>query len=319
MSRPVYATPIVVIPLLVVIVVLGYLAGYHRRAPASSGAQAASSTRVVAVGSVLVEYPSEWRPISQVPSVPGLALAHEVAFAPVSSPTGGALLVGRLSDVEPVPLADSLQALLNDPPSTEIVNLLGFQAYRYANLAIRGYGRSVVLYAIPDPGAAPTELACVAAAATTLRECEGIVGRVSLVGQTQYDITPDTGYARRLGGELGSLGRDRTQLRRAMAAGMPLQGMTAAAEALSSRFAAAAESLAGIEPPLTAAAAQATLAGSLRTAGYAYRLLAENGVSSSSPAAQSARAGVAHAEDGVDRALADFALLGYGAPAPSGG
>jgi hypothetical protein len=307
------------VPLLVVIAVLGYLTGYHRRAPASSAAQAASPARVVAVGSVLVEYPRGWQPSSRGPSVPGLALAHQAAFAPVFSPTAGALLVGRLSDAEAVPLARSLQALLNGPPSTEIVNLLGFQAYRYANLAIRGYGMSVVIYAIPNPGAAPTGLACVASASATLRECEGIVARVSLVGQTQYDITPDPGYARRLGSELANLGRDRTRLRRAMAAVTAPQAMTAAAEEMSSRFAAAAVSLAGIEPPLTAAAAQAALADSLRTARDAYRLLAESGVSSSSPAGQSARASVARAEDGVDRALADFALLGYGAPAPSGG
>lgn len=322
MARPLPAVPITVIliPFVVAVAVLGYLAGYHHPAASASGAGARGS-RVMAVGSVLVEYPTGWHPRAE-PEIPGLALAGSVGLGPVSGSTDAGLLVGRLPAGEPAPLPRSLLTRLAGLPSTEVVNLLGFQAYRYGSMRIRGYGPSVVLYALPNPGAAPTGLACFASATASamLRECEGIVARVSVIGQTQYEISPDAGYGRRLGARISTLDRERFALRREMGVRSSTEATVAAAQALSDRLAATASWLAGVEPPLAAAGAQAALAASIRAARGAYARLARAVAQRERRTGEAALAGVSRAEAGIDGALASFALLGYApAGAPAGG
>ncbi|HEY4897608.1 MAG TPA: hypothetical protein VII01_16175 [Solirubrobacteraceae bacterium] len=297
----------IVAPFLAAVAVLGYLAGHHRVASPTPPA-AAGSARLISVGSVLVEYPAGWSSASPAPSIPGLALADAATLAPHGDSSGGSLVIGRLPGGESAPLPDTLLARLGRPPRTEVVDLLGGQAYRYSEASIPGEIASVVLYVVPNPGAGPLVLGCLAPsmAAPVLHECERIVARVSLVGQAQYDLSPDAGYAHELGALMSGLDQRRLQLRREIRGETTAAALATSAAALSSSFAGAAARIAEIEPPLAAASAQATLAASVRSARDAYVALA---AAAAQP--QAAGAQVARAEAGVDGALADFALLGY--------
>ena len=75
-------------------------------------------------------------------------------------------------------------------------------------------------------GESPTALVCYASSgfSSYLRQCEQIVAKVTLVGQTSYDLSPDAAYAGQLGGLIGGLDRERLTLRREMRAAADRSG-----------------------------------------------------------------------------------------------
>ncbi len=135
------------------------------------------------------------------------------------------------------------------------------------------------------------------------------MAKVTLVGQTSYDLSPNATYAGQLGGLIGGLDRERLTLRREMRV-QPSE-VSALATALADRFASAAASLAALEPPLAASAAQAALASSLIGARDAYTALAAAAAGEGPVGYGDAERQVDEAEAGVDAALESFALLGY--------
>ena len=320
MYAPRRGLPAIVAAALIGVALVGYLAGHGSR-PAGAGASASSGSRVISVGSALVEYPGGWRPGAAAPAIPGLVLTAPVVLAPAGAASGGGLLAGALAGGEPAPLPSALLARLHAQPSTEVVALPGFQAYRYSGLALAGEGKALELYVIPNSGAAPTLLGCFASSqnAPVLRECEQIVARVSLVGQAQYSLIPDARYANRLGLLISRLDRERLALRVSIAHVPTTAAMRPLAITLAGRFAAAATSLAALEAPLAAAGAEEALAASMRGAHDAYAQLAVAASGEGEVTVEVARTGVDRAEAALDRALANFSLLGYVAVAHAGG
>jgi hypothetical protein len=299
--------PTIAAPLLVVVAVFGYVAG-HRRAVAPS----TQGTRIASGTSIVLEYPASWQPVHGAPAIPGLSISSPLALAPGGDYAHAGLLSGKLGGGESSPLPSSFLALLRGVPRTEVVELLDVQAYRYSDLRIAGYEPTLELYAIPHPGDRPTALACYAAKGFTseLHQCEQIVLTLTLVGQSSSDdLSPDTGYARRLGTVVAALDSERLKLRREMRLSATPAALGALATSLAGRFAAAATSLGALEPPLVAASAQDALSKSIRSARDAYTALAAAG--GGAGGGEAAKARVGEAEGKVDAALEGFALLGY--------
>lgn len=298
---------------LAAVAVLGYAAG-HRHAPAAHPVAHRETTRSASGANILLEYPSGWRPVATAPAIPGLSLAHPLALAPGGDAGSAGLLSGELPASEPSPLPARLLALLHGIPKTEVVNLIDGQAFRYPHLSLPGYAGRLDLYVMPYAGKGPTALACYAAQGFIryLSECEQIVAGLTPVGQSStYDLTPDTGYALRLGALIEGLNTERLALRRAMRTNASPAAAGRLATTLAGRFAAAAGSLAVLEPPPVVGPAQATLESAMLQAKATYTALAAASTAKDRAAYDAALRQVDAAEAGVDTALEGFALLGY--------
>jgi hypothetical protein len=302
-------------PLLIAVAIAGYLVG-HRHAPASPTAAFAETSRIASGADVLIEFPSSWQHIRSAPAIPGLALTRELALAADGTDAHAGLISGQLPAGEPSPLPAAFRQVLHGLPSTQLLDFLGGQAYKYSHLAIAGYPstQTLNLYVIPNPGNGPTAIGCYATKAyiAVLAECEQIVAKVTLVGQSQFDLTPDANYAKQLGTLVHTLDSERLLLRRRMRTSKSAVALGALAKTLAAKLAAAANGLSPLEPPIAAGAAQAALGSALLAAQSAYEALGTSAKArrSSSYAADLTR--VEHAETGVDTALESFALLGYG-------
>jgi hypothetical protein len=309
MFEPTRGLPRLLVPIFVVVAIIGYLAGHGRSHRASAERMLTASA-----ASVLLEYPSRWQPASAAPAIPGLSISHSIVLAPGGDPMHAGLVAGQLLGGEPSALPLPFTALLRKLPDTEVVDLLGNQAYRYARLSVPGFAPELTLYTIPSPGGNATALACYAASgfAAEMRTCEQIVSTLTLVGQSQsYDLTPSASYARQLTASIGRLDQQRLALRAEMGTHATFGTIQRAASRLASLFAAAAESLSALEPSLAAGRAQATLAASLLAARDAYTAFANAAGIGGPTALAAARKQVEQAETAVDSALEGFALLGY--------
>jgi hypothetical protein len=284
----------------------------HAPPPAAQQQQQQLSQSLAA--SVLLESPRGWQAAPAAPAIPGLQLTRAIAFAPGGDAAQAGLLTGLAAAGEPAPLPGSLLARLGAPPAAEVVVLPQSEAFRYTGLAPSGYDRRLTVYAIPNPGGNPTILACYAPAAQAsfMRACEGVVTTLRPVGQTtSTPLKPEAEYGARVSAAIRALDRQRTALRRKMAAGTPEGTVGALATRMSARFAHAAAALAAIEPPLVAGQAQAAVVRSLIGARDAYRALATAAANGGASGYEAARAQVEAAEAGVGRALEGFALIGY--------
>jgi len=273
MFEPTRGLPRILVPVFVVIAIVGYLVGHGRSHSASAERMLTASA-----ANVLLEYPSRWQPASATPAIPGLSISRSIALAPGGDPKHAGLVAGRLLGGEPSALPRPFTALLRKLPDTEVVDLLGNQAYRYAHLSVPGFEPELTLYTIPSPGGDATALACYAASGYggEMRTCERIVATLTLVGQSQsYDLTPNATYAHQLSASIGRLDQQRLALRADMGTRATFSTIQRAASRLASLFASAAESLSALEPPLAAGRAQATLAASLLAARDAYTAFAD--------------------------------------------
>ena len=291
-----------------VVAIVGYLVGVHR-GTATSVAASGDKPRIASGRNVLLEYPSSWQPVASAPAIPGLTIARPLVLAPGGNSREAGLLSGQLPTSGSSPLPAAFRALVRGIPHTEVVNLANVQAYRYSRLS--GYDRTLDIYVIPTVGTSPTALVCYASAGSSgyLQQCEQIVAKVALVGQSSYELSPNTGYASQLTALIAALDRERLALRREMRTQPTSVG--ALATTLADRFASAATSVAALEPPLAASAAQAALASSLVRAHDAYVALAGTAAIEGPAGYSGAERRVNEAEAGVDTALESFALLGY--------
>jgi hypothetical protein len=297
----------------VAVAIFGYTAGY-RRAPVTSVAAHSETTRTASGANVLLEYPAGWQPATAVAAIPGLPIAHPLLLVPGGDPARAGLLSGQLPGGQSSPLPGRFLSLLRGTPHTEVVNLIDGQAFRYSGLSLTGYDRTLDLYVILYAGKSSTVLACYAAKASSgyLSQCEQIVAGLTPIGQSStYDLTPDTGYAHRLGGLIEGLNAQRLTLRREMRTHATPAAVGQFASALADRFAAAAASLAALESPPVAGPIQTALASAILRARDTYRTLAAASTAAGQAGYPAALAQVNAAEAGVDRALEGFSLLGY--------
>jgi hypothetical protein len=312
LTRSLRHLPPAVGPLLLIAAIVGFLVGY-RHAPATSQTPATANSTISTAG-VVLEYPDTWQPAKTAPAIPGLALSHQLALAPGGDGTRAGLLSGSLPAGGAAPLPESFVAALSGNPRTEVLNLPGGQAYRYSDVRLPGYSSTLELFVIPSVGAVPTALACYApsAVAVELKECEQIVAGVTLESQSQNDLTPDAIYGGRLASVLGTLDRERVQLRGELHTRTTAAQTGAVATRLATLFEEAITAVGKLEPPLAAGRAAATLTSALTRARDAYRALSAAASGELVSAYALARERVEQAESRVDSALQGFALIGYG-------
>jgi hypothetical protein len=285
----------------------GYIAGHTHARTSTEGSRSA------AIAGVLLDYPANWTAPSRAPEIQGLAISHPLVLAPGGDGTRAALIAGELPGGGPTPLPQPFVALLRAVPQTEVVELLGNQAFRYGHVQLSGYPGQLTVYALPDPGGEVTVLACSAGAdqGDLLGTCERIVSTITLVKQSQgYDLRPSAAYARGLADVLRTLGERRSASRAQMTPGASPAALQRSATALAGDFADAAAAVGSLEPSLIAARAQQTLISALQQAQRAYLAFAA-AVPGGNAALTPARASVYEGERGVDEALQNFALLGY--------
>ncbi len=306
----------VVHPLIVIALVLaavcGYLLGSHRVSTTGAG-QTAGPSRVATAAGVLLEYPVDWERASAPKSIPGLTLNEAVTLSPRGSSDSG-LLVGMAPAGEAAPLPASFLERLRGVPHAEVVSLVSTQAYRYSALSLPGYGGVFDLYAIPAAPSGMRLMACFAPARQTAagQQCERIVANVTLTGTAALTLTPSAPYSEALAPAIGALNAARGSARRQLAASSSAASVIAPARSLASRFEQASGAVSGLEAPAVAAAAQVALSQALVAAGKVYGELAGAAEAEAVSDYDSARSRVASAESGVDRALENLVLLGYG-------
>jgi hypothetical protein len=309
-----YRLPTLAVPLLLAVAVLGYLTGLHRTVTARSSVPPAAELRIASGSDVLLEYPVGWLQLSEDRPIPGLRLHHPLWLrsSGVGSPAG--LEAGSLPGAAPSPLPPAILARLQALPQVEVVSLAALQALRYPDVQLAGYPERLELYAVPSPAGEEVVLAChaPAASASLLHQCEQIVASLSLAGQSTSDVTPDPVYAQRLAALIAGLDGARGQARATMSRAGDPGALARSSASLAAHFLLAVGSLARLEPPSVAGAAQVVLARSMVAAAGAYRRLSEAALAGSASGYGSARGQVGAAEQAVDGALENFALLGYG-------
>ena len=301
--------PALVLGACIAVAVIGFLAG-HR----GSHAPPRERTLSASVANVLLQYPSSWQSTTPVTQIPTLAIGHPLLLAPTGSASHAGLIAGQLPAGEPGTLPHAFVALLDRLPATEVVSLLGNQAYRYPRLKVPGFTPEVTLYTIPYPTGETTVLACYAAAGLTAeaRTCEHIVGSLTLVSQSQsYDLTPNATYAAELTALIAAVESKRVVLRREMSQQAPSIALQQTATRLASVFAKAAKSLASLEPAQVAGHAQNALGAALARARDAYTAMATAVNEGGPTGVEAARKSIYEAEVAINSSLEDLELLGY--------
>jgi hypothetical protein len=299
----------------VTVAILGYVVGHS-----GSSAAPAESTREAANAVTLLNYSSAsgWQSASGAPPVPGLSIAHPVVLAPNGNAAREGLIVGQMAG-QSSPLPPQLLERLSQLPSGEVVDLLNTQAYRYSPLSIKGLGRIVTLFTIPNSTTVTTVLACYApaGAASELGGCERLAATLSIAtGRPQTEVraygvlAPDARYARRLRTAVARLDSLLLGLRPGIRPGASTATVVGLAQRLADGLARADAAL-SVPAPQAAERAHLALSASLRRARAAYSALGAAVSVGNASAYAAARAEVYAAEGALSTALRDFALLGY--------
>jgi hypothetical protein len=305
---------LVAAPLLVLVAIFGYLVG-HRRPTA----RPVQGTHEASNGVVSVDYPSGWGSAGKAPSIPGLSIAQTLVLAPAGDAAQTALVVGQIAGSRSNPLPAALLARLGRPLSAQVVDLLNTQAYRYSYPTMPGSGARVTLYAIPESATTKTVALCYSSAGSTgyMRACEQIAATLTFFSPTDEaqaggDLTPETGYARKVGVAIGRVDRLRATLRSEIRPGVDRTVAASASASLGAGLAHVAYSLSVVQPPGAARSAHAALLESLSRASVAYSSLATAIRAESSSGYATAQAQVEEAETALGTALENYTLIGYG-------
>jgi hypothetical protein len=320
MSRQGHRVPPVLAPVLIVLAIFGYIVGSH----AGSGSHGASSHPAakpqIATGqTVVLEYPATWTKPSTseataaAAAVPGLTVSDPLTLVPREHTAHTGLLSGELpSGSDPLP--GEFLDLLKKVPDTEVLNLLDVQAYKYKDLAVKGFDGALVMYVIPTPAGRSTVLACFAQRSSSpeLAQCEAIVATLSLVGEPAAELRPDVSYGNEVGAVVSRLEGKRAELRKRMGEGQELGKIASLASELGGEFSTTVNRLQTIEAPLAASATQDALVHAIERARDTYRELATAANDSNLVVYEVAKRNVEKAETEVNQALESFSMLGYG-------
>jgi hypothetical protein len=310
---PTHRLPTFAVPLLLAVAVLGYLMGIRHVSGTRTSSPAPPDMQVASGSDVVLEYPLGWHQSPRGQGVPGLVPAQPLWLASSAAGQSAGLEAGSLPGTPASPLAPGLLARLHGLPKVEVVSLAALEALRYPDVRLAGYGQRLEIYAVPSPANGEAVLAChaPASAVALLDQCEQIVSSLSLAGQSTLDVTPDPVYARRLKALVAGVdGARRVSRARMSRAGDP-RALASSSATLATRFVHGAGRLARLEAPPVAGAAQVVLARAMIAAGGAYSALGQAARAQRPARFHDARLRVQKAEQGVDRALENFALLGY--------
>ncbi len=301
--------PVSVVPVLVAVAIVGYVIGH------AAGGGSVQHGRAARAVNALIEYPSGWRHVAAPSPVPGLTLTRASLIAPGGDPSAAGLLVGSLPNDEASPLPAAFLERVRRQPQTTIVNLLEAQAYRYAQLSVRGFAKALTVFVVPDAPGQAIALACYAPASASpqMAACEQAIATVTIAGQLQtFPLLPESEYASAISAAVTKLDRLRAASARGLEPHAGARGAERLARRLAAAYATAHATLSRLEPNPAAQRAQSALEGAIAEAQGGYEALADAAAEGSEAGYTAARARVAAAETAVDRALENYVLLGYG-------
>jgi hypothetical protein len=304
--RPVL--PVEVVPVLIAVAILGYVAGHSSVGRRSSEGQPAKGPNV-ALG-----YPAGWRVARVAPGIPGLTIENLTVLAPRGNAAREGLMLGSFAAGELAPLPAGFVASLRKLPVPQIVNLVETQAYKYPALEVPGYGRQLTMFVIPNPGSMPMVLACYAplGARAQMRTCEQSATSVTVVGEPQaYDLTPEPAYARGISNAISTLDELRTTLKSELRSNITVQAAQRLATQLAEGYAQAGHALGRLIPSAADARVQAALADALEQTRARYVSLGRAVEERDAERYVAVRKQIAASEARVDSLLRSYVLLGY--------
>jgi hypothetical protein len=311
--RPVL--PVEVVPVLIAVAIIGYVAGH------SSGRGDSSERQTAKGADVALGYPAGWRTAARAPTIPGLAIGDATTIAPKGDAAKAGLVLGSLPAGELAPLPARFVARLPRLPVPEIVNLVETQAYKFAGLSVPGLAKQLTLFVIPNPGSTPMIFACYASVgrAREMGACEQSVATVTVVGEPQaYQLTPEARYAGKISTTISALDRLRATLKRELRPDVTVATAQRLASELSHGFASAGEALAQLQPSVAAQPVHTALTAAVARARAGYEALATAVGERSAERYLRAQKQVAGAEAEVDSTLSSFVLLGYSSTPQAG-
>jgi len=288
--------------LVVALAVIGFLAGHS-----GSGDQPTADARRVAAGPLVVRPPSSWRPAGTAFAVPGLRLQDETALAPGGGAGKGVFAVGMTNAKGATLLpAAFVKRLDKAPPRDDPVGLGDLDAYRYADLQVRGFDRRLTMYVVPTTEGVAT-LACAApetTAAGFMPDCESAANTLELASGDAYPLGADPRYSDKLNATIKKLNAARTRNTSALRNAKKAGGQATAAQNLAGAYRTAAGTLAATDVNPELAVKNARVVRALREVAAAYQQLAAAARKLNEGGYRSASKRVTSAEQDLRRALA---------------
>jgi hypothetical protein len=288
--------------LVVALAVIGFLVGHS-----GSGDEPSADTQRVAAGPLVVGPPSSWRLAGTAFALPGLRLEDKTALAPGGSAANGVFAVGMTNTKGATLLPPALLKRLDKaPPRNDPVGLGDVDAYRYADLQVRGFDRRLTMYVAPTTEGVAT-LVCAApeaAAAGFMPDCESAATTLELASGDAYPLGTDPDYSDKLNATIKKLNAARTRNTSALRKANKAAGQAAAAQKLAAAYRSAARTLAGTDVNPELAVKNARVVRALGEVAAAYQQLAAAARKLNEGGYRAATKRVRSAEGDLRRALA---------------
>ena len=258
--------------------------------------------------------PASWLRTTPDIAPPMLGLSGAIVIA-ADSPQGAGVVAGTSSATGSTLLEPSTLRRLNRRPRQEVGERLGsLDAYRYANLKIRGFAGRMTLFVAPTSIGVVT-LGCFTAGPGTpqfRQSCRSVAQSVRLRREGRaYPLGPARSYQRSLNGVLKQLNVARRRDRAALMAARTRQGQAALADRVGAAFRVARARMADIGVSPRELAAHRQILRGLARASDAYKVMAGAARRASHVRYGRAARAVARAERGVKDAIGALARLGY--------
>ena len=205
-----------VAPALVAVAVAAALAaaigGFLAGSSGGGGSEVPENRSSASAGPLTMTFPDTWQRASSVEPIPGYKFSDPIPLEPKSGAAGGSLSAGTVDAGTPTLLPKGfLDALGGSPPKGDAVEIGDLQAYRYKDLAPKGYPNQLTIYAIPSTAGVAT-VACSAGgsqAASFFEECERVASTLTLSGDAKpYPLGVPDDYAKGLNGAIEKLQGD---------------------------------------------------------------------------------------------------------------
>ena len=287
--------------------VAGFVGGSHS-APDKQRTVVDRSQRNVKTGALGVAAPVSWKQAS-APSIPGLRLGNGLSVAPSEA---GGLTAGTVRRAWPTFLPASFRKAIGAAAvkRRQLVKIGGLSAYRYPNVAPKGYAGSMTVYAIPQ-GKSEWIAACWGASGAPPEQCEDVAASLSVDGAKDYDLAPSAAYASKIRGAVAALEGARKGGLAAVSKASTQKAQSTAVRQVAAAYASFAKRLAAAGPPPYASPAHARIVSAARSTQRAYAALAGAAAAGSRGRYDAARALVRKREAQLRATLAGLAQLGY--------
>jgi len=211
--------------------------------------------------------PTGWAREAQ-PRTPGLRLKDPTAVARGERTITAGLQRFR----EPTLMPASFRTRVREIPlgPGELVRVAGAQAHVHRNVAMRGSGGTVTVYAVPTSAGIATVACAVPPGERTGAECDQAAATLELRRGEPLGLRPDARYGASVQRVMGQLQPLRRSLRQRLGKARTRAEQSQAAAGLAQAFDRGARGIARIEPPPVAANANKAIADAMRQASSAY-------------------------------------------------